>query len=313
MLAGGPRRRNTVLFLMSLLLSFTIWFIHIMSQEYSDLVTVNVWAESNIEGHTSRSSESVPVVARCTATGFRHIGLAKGKREVVVNIDKSDFVRSEACFYTVSGASLGKYASAIFTDQVRPESFITPSVTFRFPEQNNRKVPVQAVTTFSYRPQYMSGGPVVLSPDSVVVYGDPRLTAGIDKVLTRQIVRKDLHGGVHGVVRLEAPSGVRLSEQEVIYSMDVCRFVELRTKLQVGTRNVPSGQRLSVLPSSAEVTFRCVFPLISNPEDRFELFIDYEDFAASKSGHCLARYDELPDGVISLEIRPEVFGCVETQ
>ncbi len=47
---------DTALFLLSVLLAFTVWFIHNLSQDYTDLVTVNVRASSNIEGRAALSS-----------------------------------------------------------------------------------------------------------------------------------------------------------------------------------------------------------------------------------------------------------------
>lgn len=312
-MTGGNRKRNYSLFLLSLLLSFTVWFIHNMSQEYSDIVTVNVWAESNLEGRAVRCAEPVSVVARCTAAGFRHLGAGLRRKVVTVTFDKGDMVHGKGDFYRVEASALGKYAPAIFGDFIHPDTYITPALQFRFPAENNKKVPVLPVNLVSYRPQYMAAGPVTISPDSVVVYGDPKLLSGIDKVFTKQISRTDVRGSLHGVIGLEAPAGVRLSDSEVTYSIEVYRFVELRTKVVIGTRNVPSGKRLSVLPSTAEVSLRCVFPLIGNPEDRLDAFIDYSDFAASKTGHCLARFDSMPEGVLSIDISPQVFECVETQ
>ena len=309
---NASRRGNTMLFLLAVLLSFTIWFIHNLSQDFSDIVTVNVRAVSNIEGRAQRSSEPVSVAARCTATGFRHISMSLRRKEVSVTMDRGDFAKGEGDFYLVDAPTLMKYSQAIFGDRVHPETFISAQVQFRFPAENHKKVPVQAVRLLSYRPQYMAVGPMVISPDSVTVYGDPRLLSGLDRVMTRQIVLSDIRGSVHGVVRLETPAGLRLSSDEVTYSLDVLRFVEIRAKVPVGVRNVPAGHRLSVLPSTADVVFRCMFPLSASPADRVELFIDWSDFAMSRSGRCVARYDALPEGVIEMEIEPEVFECLET-
>ncbi len=303
---------DTALFLLSVLLAFTVWFIHNLSQDYTDLVTVNVRASSNIEGRAALSSEAVSVAARCRATGFRHISLATRRREVTVTMVGSDFRHRDGDYYFIDAAALGKYAEEIFGNRVRVESFVSQGVSFRFQEENYRKVPVQAVRLLSYRPQYMASGPMVLSPDSVVVYGDPRILAGVERVFTRQISLSDIHGSLHGIARLEVPGGMRLSSKEVEYSMEVSRFVEVRSRVSVVVRNVPAGRKLSVLPSSAEVVYRCIFPMIQNPEGRTEFYVDYTDFAESRSGKCLVRHDALPQGVIEAVVTPEVFECIET-
>ena len=305
-------RFNLLAFLLAVFLAFSVWLIHNLSQNYSDLVTVNVWAVSNIEGRAARSAEPSAVVARCSASGFRHRGLQLRRREVELVIDRSELVRGEGDSFSADASVLGRHAQAIFGERVHPDVFLSPVVQFRFPEENHKKVPVRAVSVLGFRPQYMATGPVVVSPDSVVVYGDPRLLASVERVHTRQISLSDIHGSVHGVVRLDAPGGLRLSETEVTYSLEAARYVEIRSRAAVEVRGAPSSRRLSVLPSSVDVVFRCVFPLISDPVGRVGFYVDYPDFVESRYGKCLVRVDPLPDGVIEVTTEPELVECIET-
>ncbi len=63
--------RDLAVFLLSLLLAFSIWISHNLSLQYSSVVSVPVIALSNIEGHQAESSNTSPVVARCRTTGYR--------------------------------------------------------------------------------------------------------------------------------------------------------------------------------------------------------------------------------------------------
>lgn len=300
------------MFLLSVFLAFSVWMVHNLSREYTDLVSVNVRACSNIEGRAVMCTEPVDVLARCRTTGFRLLRHSMRRDEVVVVFDRDELAFREGDSYVADAACLGRHAAEIFSDRVSVETFISPSVTFRFAPENNRKVPVTAVKLLGFRPQYMARGEMKLTPDSVVVYGDPRLLAGIDRVLTRQISFSELRSPVHGVVKLENPGGVRLSETEVGYSLDVVRYVELRSRVKVGTRHVPAGHALTVLPSEADVVYRCVFPVVGTPESGAEFYVDYYDFVSSMSGKCVLKCDALPDGVIDWKASPDVFSCVET-
>lgn len=299
------------MFLLSLFIAFSVWMVHNLSREYTDLVSVNVRACSNIDGRAMLSSEPVDVLARCKTTGFRLLRHSMHRDEVLVNFDKDELVLKEGDTFVADAACLERHSTEIFTDRVSVETFISPSVTFRFAPETNRKVPVSAVKLVTFRPQYMARGDIRLTPDSVVVYGDPRLLAGIDRVLTRQISFADLKSPVHGVVKLENPGGVRMSDTEVGYSIDVVRYVELRSRVKVGTRHVPAGRTLVVLPSEADVVYRCVFPVIGTPEEGTEFYVDYNDFSSSMSGTCVLKCDALPEGVIGWTAAPEVFSCVE--
>lgn len=151
---------------------------------------------------------------------------------------------------------------------------------------------------------------MTLQPDSVLVYGEPSRLENVSFVQTKPLELSELRSSVHGKVRLESPSGVRLSHEETIYSMEVSRYVELRSEVRIGTRNVPSSVDLAILPSTATVVFRCAFPTTVNPASTAEFFIDYRDFINSRSGRCVARAAGIPANVIDYTVTPEVFDCL---
>ena len=65
--AGG---KDIVIFILSLLLAFSIWLIHGLSLKYTEFVTVHVVAESGIDGHSAMSANSVAILARCRTSGY---------------------------------------------------------------------------------------------------------------------------------------------------------------------------------------------------------------------------------------------------
>lgn len=304
--------RRWIGLVLCLVLSASIWLVHNLSQSYSDIVSVPVTAESDIEGRSVRSSSEVTVSARIKTSGFHLVSLgSKARKARTVFIKAADFRPSGDDYFTITVNDLVGYVEDIFGAGVSLESFVSGDLQFKFARENHKKVPVKAVQVLSFKPQYMPVGEMTVSPDSVVVYGDPARLEGIESVLSKQISHSDLRAGIHGDVRLQVPAGVRLSQKEVAYSLDVTRYVEVKTTVRIGTRHVPSGSRLSVLPSTADVSFRCVFPMSINPVDRAEFYVDYNDFVRSITGRCVVRCDGLPDGVISYTVEPEVCECTE--
>lgn len=305
--------RDVMVFVMSLLLAFSIWLIHNLSLNYSDTMSVPVVAVCNIDGHSDMSSNSSTIAARCRTSGFslmknRHTA----KREAVkIRFESKDMHHREGEIYYITAAELGNYVTEIFGDGVRLESFLSETIQFRFPFENNKRVPVQAVQVVTFKPQYMAMGEIRLQPDSVTIYGEPFHLEKIDRVSTRTLDLMNLKSSAHGVVKLEPVAGVRMSDTEVNYSLDVTRFVEIRTDVVISLRNVPAGKKLSVYPSTARVVYRCAFPLSNNPADDVHFYIDYKDFEKSIGGKCIAHATRIPEGVIEYSIEPEVFDCVE--
>lgn len=306
--------RDVAVFLLSLLLALGIWFAHNLALSYSGLVSVPVIAESNIEGHSAVSSNSCIIVARCRTTGYSFISKKRlsGSRPVRVFFAPADLHEVEDDMYSITGNELTGYVNDIFGDDVRLESFVSTDVLFRFPKENHKVVPVQVISTVSFKPQYMASEPFTVEPDSVTIYGEPSAIRNVDRVLTETISLQNLSSSPHGMAKLELPlMGVRLSVPEVSYSMVVSRFVEVKSRIKVNVRNVPSERTVSVYPSVADVNFKCAFPLSSEPSEEVELYIDYNDFARSINGKCIPHFSGLPSDVLDYSIEPQVFECIE--
>lgn len=311
---SGINGRDLAVFLLSLLLAFSIWISHNLSLQYSSVVSVPVIALSNIEGHQAESSNTSPVVARCRTTGYRLLRKNRMSRrgQLRVYFSPDDLHQEDEDLYYITSNELSGYFSEIFGDNVQLESFVSSRVQFRFPAENHKTVPVQAVSVVSFKPQYMALGAMKIVPDSVVVYGEPLHLQNIDRVVTEAITLQNLSSGAHGMARLEAPKGgIRLSVSEVSYALDVTRYVELHKEVKVGTRNVPAGRDLTVYPSVVDVVFRCVFPLAYDPTEGVSFYVDYNDFASSINGRCVPRDSGLPSSVIDYSVEPKVLECIE--
>ncbi len=307
--------RDWTVFFLSLLLAFSIWLIHNLSLDYSDFLTVRVAAEcENIEGHASVSSNSCEVVARCRTSGYNIIKskIALNRTPVTVHFDRQSLARKGGEMFYVTGTQLNEAAHLIFGEKATVEYFLSDTLLFRFPYETNKRVPVFPVVSLDFESQYMSRGDLEIDPDSVTIYGEPYHLANVDRVFTENIKLQGLKTGIAGVARIERIKGVRLSENEVHYSMDVLRYVEITSETVIQVENVPQDKEMMIYPSRAEVIYKCVFPLISDVSQSV-FTIDYEDYINSRSRQCIPESAFIPEGVISYEIIPEIFECVLTE
>ena len=306
--------RDLAVMLLSLLLAFGIWIAHNLSLQYSSLISVPVIAQSNIDGRSAESSNTVAVVARCRTTGYRLLNKNRSTkhRTLKVFFSPDDLHHDSEDMFYITSNELGGYINEIFGDNVQLESFVSSKVQFKFPEESHKTVPVQALSIVSFKPQYMAAGNITLTPDSVIVYGEPLHLQNIDRVYTETVKLESLSSVAHGVAKLELPRGnVRLSAQEVSYSLEVSRYVEISKEVKIGLKNVPAGRDLSVYPSEARVVFKCAFPMTFDPTDRVTFYVDYNDFAGSINGRCVPRVNGLSEGILDYTIEPQVFECIE--
>ena len=306
-------RRDLTVFLLSLLLAFGVWLLYNMNQSYSATLQARVYLKSNLPGYFPQSSDPVIVEARCRATGYDVLRCRRRLRgrPVIIPVEPELLTQNEGGEFLLSSNALGAHIGELFGSEVRLESFISPAYAFRFPQENHKTVPVVPVSYLSFRPQYMQKDRLRLEPDSVIVYGAEAYLDNVERVYTRRISLSGLSSTQTGRIALETPRNVRLSDSEVGYVLEVTRYVELRRTVSLTARNVPSGKKVSIYPSTAEVLLRCVFPMAADRSGEMQFYIDYADFAGSLSGKCVARCDALPQGIINWSMQPEVFECVE--
>ena len=304
--------RDWAVLLLALLLAFSIWLIHNMALKYNDNLSASVVAVSNIDGHASKSINECQVTARCRATGYKHLmyGLNSRARSIEVNFPASALKHKSGDEYYILSSDLMVYSGQIFSSGISVEYFNADTLFYRFPFENHKTIPVEAVFSLAYRQQYMSDWRVEISPDSVIVYGEPFRLESINSIKTEPIRYSDLHSDVNGTVKLEQIQGVRVSDSQISYSIDVVRFTELQTVTPIGAVNVPDGKTLSVYPSVARVSVKYEFPPVAGFTEEVSLVVDYGDFQESLSGKCRVKMIAPKEGVISYEINPPYVECI---
>ncbi len=307
--------RDYTVFLLSLLLAFSVWLVYNLTFNYTKVVSVPVVAYCNLEGHKQLSSNSALVMGRCRATGFDLLRIERtnDRNPVTVSFNPSDLHNKEGETFYITSGELNSYVKDIFGDKAGMESFVTDTLFFRFPFENSKKVPVYPVYSFSCRPQYMTVGGIKMTPDSVTVYGEPHYLDNIDRVYTRPLALMNLKSSAHGDVKLVSVKGVRLSDESAGYVLDVSRYVEVTANVEIRGRNVPANKSMVIYPSVAKVRFMCAFPLTADPQQEMQFYVDYNDFQQSLSGECIARSSQIPEGVYSYKMEPEVFECFESE
>ena len=101
-----------------------------------------------------------------------------------------------------------------------------------------------------------------------------------------------------------------MSDAAVRYSLDVTRFVEISSRVDIKAVNVPADKEMLILPSKADVMVKCQFPIVADPLQGLSLYVDYNEFTSSLSGKCQVRADELPRGIASYSVSPSYVECI---
>ena len=304
--------RDWVILTLSLLLAFSVWMIHNLSLKYNANLSAKVIAICSLDGHENVSAATAEALARGRATGYNIIeSYIKARRPVKVEFNPSVMQRYDSERFFVTGDKLVEYSHLIFGEDITVDHYISDTLFFRFPSVNHKKVPVVPVSILTYKGQYMARGPLDMTPDSVVVAGDPYLLETVKQVYTTPIRHFEISENISGLVGIEPIKGVNIQAKEVYYSMDVVRYVEFVSEVHVEAVNVPAGKAMMIFPSVVTLRMRCEFPLMDDAEGQQTVYVDYNDFKTSLGGNCPVRVKNLPKGILSYDVEPVSVRCVE--
>ena len=304
--------RDWVILTLSLLLAFSVWMIHNLSLKYNANLSAKVIAICSLDGHENVSAATAEALARGRATGYNIIeSYIKARRPVKVEFNPSVMQRYDSERFFVTGDKLIEYSHLIFGEDITVDHYISDTLFFRFPSVNHKKVPVVPVSILTYKGQYMARGPLDMTPDSVVVAGDPYLLETVKQVYTTPIRHFEISENISGLAGIEPIKGVNIQAKEVYYSMDVVRYVEFVSEVHVEAVNVPAGKAMMIFPSVVTLRMRCEFPLMDDAEGQQTVYVDYNDFKTSVGGNCPVRVKNLPKGILSYDVEPVSVRCVE--
>ena len=304
--------RDWAILTLSLLLAFSVWMIHNLSLKYNANLSAKVIAICSLDGHENVSAATTEALARGRATGYNIIeSYIKARRPVKVEFNPSVMQRYDSERFFVTGDKLVEYSHLIFGEDITVDHYISDTLFFRFPSVNHKKVPVVPVSILTYKGQYMARGPLDMTPDSVVVAGDPYLLETVKQVYTTPIRHFEISENISGLAGIEPIKGVNIQAKEVYYSMDVVRYVEFVSEVHVEAVNVPAGKAMMIFPSVVTLRMRCEFPLMDDAEGQQTVYVDYNDFKTSVGGNCPVRVKNLPKGILSYDVEPVSVRCVE--
>ena len=304
--------RDWAVLLLALLLAFSTWMVHNLALRYNDYLKVSITALCNIDGHSEMSVNRSEVMARCRTTGYNVLkhNMRADSREMKIEFDPAVMKKAGDDLYYVLSTDLHEYSHLIFGDKVTVDYFVSDTLFFRFPVMASKRVPVIFVHSIAFRPQYMNDGVVECVPDSITITGEKYILDNVDKVFTKPVKHYDLHEDIQGMAEIEKVRGVRFSVSEILYSLDVTRYVELKRAYPVSAVNVPSDKRLLTYPSYVEAVLKCRYPLAEDPASKMSFYVSYDEFMDSLSGKCHVLTDSYPESVISFSVTPSCVDCV---
>ena len=309
---------NWVALLISLILAFSVWFIHGMSLKYMVPMKFKVSIETDLEGYAGEAASDDVLVIRATGTGFTIIGLRRSAnvaRGISLKVAGSKLhpIQGEPNLFEVYTRDLTEELYQALGSNLTINSFDTERLKFKLTPRTHKKVPVVLVSDISCRSPYMVASEPLTRPDSVAVYGDVSLLENVSMVETEKVTFSNADAPLDGKVRIKPVRGCELSAAETEYHIDIVRFIELTGEVEFSmVGNKPASMNVMINPPSGTVRYRVPYALAGGvAQDNPPAFVVYySDFTASRSGEVVPRLYSAPAQMISYELDPPSVECV---
>lgn len=307
----GRRRSDIVILAVSIVISFAIWLIHYLSQDYMAYFPFRICVETSLDGYAPSAVSNETVILGGQATGFYILRKRSDDNPLLtVPVKKQSFTDEGSGRFSLAASSVRESLSDAVGSDFKVSYIQDMNLTFDFVPQSFVKVPVNSLVSVSCRPQYMQASEIVIKPDSVTVYGSVPDLNGLTGVDTKVLALKDVNEPVNGVIGLSC-GNFRVEPDMVEFFVDVKRYVEHRFTATITSVDVPEGKTLISLPSRVEVT--CRLPFGVKPytlQEPGAIVVDYDDFLASRSTRVAPKIVNRGVRVLEFSTNPEFVDCI---
>lgn len=287
-----------------------------LSLEYSSVFEYKVNLTTNLVGRSKSSVSRNSVIIRGRTSGFSIIQHRIKGSGIEINLD-SQYLRPAGDggdLFGVSSSDIRNELQNSLGSDFRVESVVSDTLFFNFPKQSYKKVPVKLVSKVTCKPQFAIFSRIWATPDSVYIYGNDEKIASIDHVLTKAVKKNMADSPIQGVVKLEEIEGVRISENEVYYAIDVQRYYENSCQVSVSVINNPLGSLVTVFPQEVTVTYWASYQKKYFSPSDFNVVADCSQLFASASGESSKNIRlellSVPEGLFNIRITPQTVGCL---
>ncbi len=289
-------------FIVLLLVSFALWFIMRLSQEYTTSITVDVQLVTDFDANVWAQSEPIPVKLVAKGVGRDLIMYKVGYGQPVsVAVSALTLDKENEYVYRISTRSLERAINA------KERNFSVVAITDTIPtieisEIAEKRVAVVPNIEVNCEKQYIMDGDIKLAFDSVTLRGAKVLLDEVESVYTAHDNYNDVRSSFSGLAPLNIPSGLIANVDAVSFSVAVVGYTEYTVSLDVKSSDIGN---IMIVPSTVMLKAKVSLGVpYSNESDAIEAYVDTDGEDLSGTVRRV-KLRFMPDDVMDYTIEPE--------
>jgi len=286
-LSNYMTREKVIVFIISFILAFCLWFIVNLSRDFSITINLPVDIGDLPEDMALVGDPPESASVGLTGEGWMLISLYNNPPRIIINAEEAEvnlFDMVQQQIAALSDVSITK---------VEPLGF-----QLDLEEKSYKRVPVEVLLDIRTSDRYGIIGTPEMSPDSVTISGAGSVIDEIDRVTTKEVSLEGVNEGRALELEIERPaSGISVDPNRINYRFDVTEFTEGEVRIPIRIRNLPPGQAVTYNPSSITVRYGVPINQYSDVQNArpFLAYVEYETIEADTTGLVIPEIERTED------------------
>jgi len=229
-----------------------LWFVIQLTKPYTYATAVNL-SIVNTPNQIAIDTVKINIPFEVKANGFKLWTYNLSKKSIDVDYNLFEEKPQELIIKTSVIKSIliekGTFDSSTF-------EFLDANFSIPYTIKDSKKVPVISKIDYQFDNGYNSLEEMKLVPDSVLISGSKKDLAKVSAINTSSKKLAKVNQDLNGRISLVDPGqNIKLSDQEVSFSLNVTKFSEKSLETDIEVINVPDSLNLSIYPQKAKLSF----------------------------------------------------------
>ena len=180
------------------------------------------------------------------------------------------------------------------------------TIVFELSPILEKKIPIQLNISYTFEQQYMLGGEISLSKDSIVVKGPSSVLDTIFKLETELLILSDLDKTVKKNIALKKMKGLEFSQKKIGVVVPVEQFTEAKKSVPIRANNLPDSLLIRLFPRDVKVSYFVGLKRYDNVSaDHFDVVVDYNQILSAEHNRLIISLVGKPTFVSNVRFYPK--------
>lgn len=243
-------------FLVFLLISFLIWTIEKMRQNYTVEINYRIAVTDVPDEYVVETDSLDPIRAIVSGDGLDLLRMPNKKHRVInVNINQIRKTIIDGCKTAILMPRRYTHdLSQTLPDHITLERIEADTIYIPLLTKAKKLLPVVVCDNVTLEPQHMYSAPRIVEPDSVWVSGTNNIVDTMQAVYTKKTSPIVLHDTISLSLNFDIPHSVEVSAPCVQVTYPVETYTEKNINVPITAINLPHGYNFKAFPPMVRVT-----------------------------------------------------------